>query len=96
MLPQKKWGHIQMLQKSGGQIRCPPSGIGRPYYGTALKELVILAIPLVSALPIPVEVLVPNAASTAAMTQTATITYSNDTTPSLSARRRFNASVVLT
>ena len=36
---------------------------------------------------------VPNAAATAATTQAATITYSNDTTPSLSVPRRFNVSM---
>jgi hypothetical protein len=72
------------------------SGVRRPYYGTALKAVVIFAIPPASALPIPVLVSVPYAASTAVTMQTATITYSNDTTPSLSLRRRFKASILLT
>ena len=85
-----------MLQKSGGQIPMPPSEVRPPYYGTALlKAVVSFPIPLFSADPIPEVVVVPNAASTAAMMQTATITYSNDTTPSLSERRLFNASVAL-
>src|SRR6516225_7636134 len=38
----------------------------------------------------------PNARDTTAMIQAATIRYSNDTTPSWSAHRRFNVSVILT
>ena len=49
----------------------------------ALRTAVLMVlIAELSAEPIPDEVEVPNAAATAATMQAATITYSNDTTPS--------------
>jgi hypothetical protein len=55
---------------------------------------VLTALVSIGAMPPPA--LVPKAALTEATMQAAAITYSNDTTPSLSVRRRFNAPVDLT
>ena len=60
------------------------------------SELVVIAvIPSVSAVARAPPAPVPNAAITAPMIQAATITYSNDTTPSLSVLRRFTRSNVI-
>ena len=54
-----------------------------------VKAPVTVESPVVSAVARAPPVPVPNAATTAPTTQAATITYSNDTTPSLSVLRRF-------
>src|SRR5436190_4335878 len=91
------WAHVQLhdSKEVGGRFRCPPLGVRCPYYTAAVKALVIAVIPAVSDCPIAPPAPTPNTADTAPIIQTATIMYSNDTTPSWSVRRRFNASVVL-
>src|SRR6476660_8824101 len=93
-------GAIQSMkmhaQKSGGRFRAP-AGVRRPFYGTAvLKAVRTFPSAVLSAPEIPLAFGAPNTAATAATIQKATMIYSNETTPSLSVLRRFNASVVLT
>jgi hypothetical protein len=74
----------------------PPSGVRPPYYTAAVNLAVMVLIPPDSAVPMAPVAPVPNAAATAPMMQAATMMYSNDTTPAVSERRFFKASVVLT
>src|SRR5258708_6854532 len=73
-----------------------PAGVQASASLTQADTAVLIAVPiaviaLVSTSPMPDAVVVPNAAATAATIQAATITYSNDTTPSWSLPRVFTS-----
>src|SRR2546423_476560 len=71
----------------------PPSG---DYPAATAAVRAVLIAPMAVVIAVERGPVVPNATDTNAMIQAATIRYSNDTTPSLSARRRLSASVLLT